>query len=96
MECFDREVVNKVPVFDEYEELTDGDMMSEFMFLGLRMTEGISMKEFCNRFGKGVFDVYGESLNRHISEGLLEKNGDILRLTRKGQDVANYVFKDFV
>ncbi len=96
LECYSREDVSSVPAPEEFEVLTDGDKQAEFMFLGLRMTEGIRPEEFLQRFGKSVYDVYGDSLNKHISEGLLETVGDRLRLTRKGQDVANYVFSDFV
>ncbi len=81
---------------NEYEELTKRDMMAEFMFLGLRMTEGISLSEFENRFGEKAFEVYRESLKNHISEGLLENFGDRVFLSRRGQDLANYVFADFL
>ena len=44
------------------ESLTEADEMAEFMFLGLRMTEGVSMEAFAEYFGKNMENVYGEVL----------------------------------
>ena len=80
----------------EDEELTKEDTYSEFMFLGLRRNEGINVKSFKKLYGDDIYDIYGEAINTHISDGLLEKCGDNIRLTRKGLDLANTVFVDFV
>ena len=80
----------------ENEELTKEDIYSEFMFLGLRRNEGINVKSFKKLYGDDIYDIYGEAINTHISDGLLEKCGDNIRLTRKGLDLANTVFVDFV
>lgn len=80
----------------ECEKLTGSDEMSEFMILGLRMTEGIEVREFFNRFSRDVFDVYKEPLDKHITEGLLECENGRIRFTKRGQDVANYCLADFV
>ena len=80
----------------EDEELTKEDIYSEFMFLGLRRNEGINVKSFKKLYGDDIYDIYGEAINTHISDGLLEKCGDNIRLTRKGLDLANTVFVDFV
>ncbi len=82
--------------FSEIEVLTDGDKMAEFMFLGLRMEKGISFSEFEKRFGKHLMEIYGEAVTKHIGEGLLVTGNGRLKLTRRGQDVSNYVFCDFV
>ncbi|MBR1860524.1 MAG: radical SAM family heme chaperone HemW [Lachnospiraceae bacterium] len=81
---------------EEKEVLSLEDKMSEFMFLGLRMTDGIDCDEFRIRFGLDIKDVYGAEIDKHTKEGLLLKEGKRLRLSRRGQDVANYVFADFV
>lgn len=44
------------------ETLTEADEMAEFMFLGLRMTEGVSVREFEEYFGKNMESIYGEVL----------------------------------
>ena len=80
----------------EDEELTKEDIYSEFMFLGLRRNEGININDFRKLYDENIYDIYGKAINTHILDGLLEKCGDNIRLTRKGLDLANTVFVDFV
>ncbi|MCR4618437.1 MAG: radical SAM family heme chaperone HemW [Lachnospiraceae bacterium] len=84
------------PIYSESERLTGGDKMSEYMFLGLRLTRGISAVDFNIKFGQEIMDIFGPAIEKHLDEKLLERDGDMIRLTRKGQDVANYVFADFI
>ena len=43
--------------------------MAEFMFLGLRMTEGVSVREFEEYFGENMESIYGEVLKKHPASG---------------------------
>ena len=72
------------------------EMMSEWMFLGLRKLAGIRDQDFINRFGQSFFDCYGEVINGLIAEGLLTWDGSVLKLTDRGQDFGNRVFMAFV
>ena len=78
------------------EELNMKAQMEEFVFLGMRKTVGISVKEFKNTFHIDIEECYGKNLERMLSEGLIEKQGDYLRLTTKGIDVSNYVFAELL
>ena len=94
----------------EKQEMTKEDRMEEFMYLGLRMTSGVSEKEFEDRFGIPLEVQFGEVLRRHISQNLIcrlqgdsgksafsEGNGSgRLALTEYGLDVANYVMADYL
>lgn len=77
------------------EILSTTSQMEEFMFLGLRLTEGISRLQFQKLFHRKIEEVYGEALNRHKREGLLFM-GNRIRFTDKGMDVADYVLTDFM
>ena len=70
--------------------------MEEFMFLGLRKTEGISREEFSAAFGRDIFDVYGAQLRKMSGQGLIEVSDGRVRLTERGTDVSNYVFSEFI
>ena len=83
------------PLFQDVEELTPEDKMEEFMYLGLRMTEGVSGSEFMHRFGYNMFSLFEPAIRKHTLLGLLEVRPPMLRLTEKGLDVANRVFEDF-
>ena len=68
---------------------------AEFMFVGLRMTSGISVEEFSRRFGKNPADFY-PAIRKWLKEGLMKENSEWLRLTRRGLAVANSIFVNFV
>lgn len=78
------------------QKLSRNDMMEEFMFLGLRMIEGVSMKKFQEDFGKSYESVYGKVTEKLIGQGLIEQNGDNVRLTKRGEDVSNYAMSEFL
>ena len=84
--------------FEEFYALSLQDEMAEYMYLGLRMSRGVSIKGFEECFGKGLFDVYGKEITRSIKEGLLaeDEEEDRIYLTDFGMDVSNYVFERFL
>ena len=83
------------PLFQDVEELTEEDLMEEFMYLGLRMTEGVSGAEFFDRFGRNMFTEFDDAIRKNLLLGLLEVHQPMLRLTEKGIDLSNRVFADF-
>ena len=78
------------------EVLTEKDEMAEFMFLGLRMTEGVSKAEFQEYFGNAVEKIYGEVLEKYKRQGMLAEKGNRIFLTRAGIHVSNVVMADFL
>lgn len=86
----------------EKQVLTVKEQMEEFMFLGLRMTEGISEQEFKRLFCREPEEVYGSVIGRNIADGLLKYEackaaGDrMLALTKRGVDLSNYVMAQFL
>ena len=81
---------------EDIEIITEEDALAEFMFLGLRLTEGVSFERFRNRFGKEMKEVYGVQMEELQREGLLEEDAAGIRLTRRGIDVSNYAFEKFL
>ena len=82
--------------YDGIEKLSLNDRMAEYMFLGMRMMSGVSISMFRQLFGTDMMNVYREPIDKHIKEGLLYMDNDRLRLTKKGIDLSNYVFCDFL
>lgn len=99
-----RKAVNDTNEYDpvnamrrERQTLTREDRMEEFMFLGLRMTEGVSEKEFEKRFGVKMEDIYGGVLHRHLEQNVIRRTPDRrIALTEYGLDVASYVMADYL
>lgn len=72
------------------------EKQEEFMFMGLRMNEGVSEAEFLRRFGESMDGVYGDEIKELISEELLVKKDGRLSLTDRGVDISNSVFEKFI
>jgi oxygen-independent coproporphyrinogen-3 oxidase len=79
-----------------YYNNTRGDEMSEYIFLGLRRTEGISLSDFALRFGEDFYSLYSTETENLIERRLLKREGDMLKLTPLGLDLSNIVFREFV
>ena len=87
---------NPEKIREKEPSLTREDEMAEFMFLGLRMTKGISKADFHRYFGCTIESVYGEVLEKYESmELLLEKDGRIF-LSREGIHVSNSIMAEFL
>lgn len=76
--------------------LTRKDAMEEFMFLGLRMTGGISEIDFVSAFGVKLETVYGDVIRQLTASGLLKRENTRLALTEWGMDVSNFVLSEFL
>ena len=84
------------PLYRDLEELDIKANMEEFMFLGLRLTRGVSRHEFNERFGVDMFEVFDRQIKRNMMLKLMEYNSPYLRLTEKGLDLSNMVMSDFL
>ena len=77
------------------EEIDRDKAAGEFMFLGLRLTEGIRIENFRQRFGMSPAVFYPQ-IESWIDGELLEDNGCFLRFTPKGLMLANSIFVHFM
>ena len=81
----------------DFVEVTSPDMaMSETMMLGMRLSEGMAKSEFERRFEISMSGVYGQEIAALASAGLIEDDGDRIRLTRQGKLLGNNVFESFI
>lgn len=78
------------------EQLSRKAQMEEFMFLGLRMTEGIHRQDFWDYFRVEIEGIYGDVLRKLQKDGLLQMQEARILLTEKGIDVSNYVLAQFL
>ena len=76
--------------------LSRNEQIEEFMFLGLRTTEGISEKLFKETFGVRIMDIYGDILQKYEAIGFMEHIETKWCLTRKGIHVSNHILADFL
>ena len=69
----------------EREAVDEDELLREKFWLGLRKTGGVE-----------YFGEFPDEVERLAAQGLLEIRGNRLRLTRRGLDLANIVFAEFV
>ena len=78
------------------EKQTKESKMKEYMMLGFRKIEGISISEFERKFIINPLFYFRFEISKLEKEKLIEVDLDNIRLTKKGLDFANMVFEKFV
>lgn len=78
------------------EEQSREDEAKEFMLLGLRKIEGVSISEFERKFQINPLFYFRFEISKLTDEDLLEVDLDSVKLTKKGLDLANLVWEEFI
>ena len=79
------------------EELTRETSLSECIFMGLRLTQGINIEEIEKRYALNFFSQYGQILEETQHQGLITvEQGHTIRLTERGMALGNVVFEKFL
>lgn len=84
------------PIPSEVERLEGPKRAAEAIMLALRTTQGIGLDDFKERYGIDIVRHYAPVVSRFSQAGLLERIGDIMRLTERGRFLANDVCGAFV
>lgn len=77
-------------------QISRNDEISETMFLGLRLIEGVYVEDFIRRFGMSPFDIYRDRFKKLKKQDLLDYNSKKIWLTDKGIDLSNVVFQEML
>jgi oxygen-independent coproporphyrinogen-3 oxidase len=80
----------------EEQELSEADVRAEALFLGMRLMRGVDVRHYRESFGVDLREAHAADLDRFREAGLLEFDGDMVRLTRSGALLSNEVFTAFV
>jgi len=70
--------------------------MEEFMFLGLRMKNGVNAAKFERTFRLHLREVFGKAIEELMGQGLLFEHEGNYALTDRGIDYGNYCFSYFI
>lgn len=68
----------------------------DFMMMGLRLIKGIDLELYKQRFGRELLDMYGKQVDKLKQIGMLELEGNHLRLSRAGLFVSNSVIAELI
>ncbi len=77
-------------------QLNMDDAMAEFMFLGLRMSDGVTGEDFKDKFCVDLETIFGKELNQMLQQGLLKLENKHISLTLRGMLLSNRVFSSFL
>ncbi len=83
-----------IRIVDEVQTLED--KRKEYMLLGLRKIEGVLIQKFKEKFIENPIFLFRKELEKLVNEELIAIDGDCIRLTNKGLDLANIVWEEFV
>lgn len=78
------------------ELLNDESKIDEYMMLSLRKISGVNISEFKRKFNQNPIIRYNKILEKLIKEELIEIDGNNIRLSSKGIDLANLVWEEFI
>ena len=78
------------------EHLSQKEQMEEEMFLGLRKKSGVSMARFEEKFGRSFDGLYGEIVRDLVQQGLMQIEGDRVRMTKRGLFLGDTVAERFI
>lgn len=102
VEAYSKRQNESLNIKEQVDTLSLEEQMEEYMFLGLRLIEGISEENFYQTFGRKLREVYPGIVERLEKQGLLicrkEKEGETGRiaLSEFGLDVSNIVMAEFL
>ena len=85
-------IENRQTPIVEQTQLSDNERRAEAVFLGMRLMKGVDTREYEQSFGVDLRVEHNEDLSRFYEAGLIEFDGDVLRLTRAGALMSNEVF----
>lgn len=78
------------------EQQTSQDQKREYMLLGLRKIDGVSINQFKQKFVENPIYLFRKEIQKLVEEKLIEVDGDNIHLTNKGLDLANLVWEEFI
>lgn len=78
------------------DHLSQKEQIEEEMFLGLRKKSGVSMARFEEKFGQSFAGLYGEIVRDLVQQGLMQIEGDHVRMTKRGLFLGDTVAERFI
>ena len=90
------DALQAVPTLEGWEHLSQEITCSETMFLGLRLLDGLRLSKASARAGVDLAKKFQAPIQECIQLGLLEQDGDCLKLTKPAYLIANQAFTRFL
>ena len=85
-----------LPMVETVEKIGRELEIAETLMMGLRLSEGIKISDFKNRFGITPEGMYKDTITELLSHKLIERNQSSIKLTERGRLLGNEVFSRFL
>ena len=89
-------IFNDKNILEEKEDLDKLDLMKEYVILLLRLKDGIDILKFKTKFDVNIFDVFKTEIDKLVKQNLIVVNNKNILLTKRGSEVANIVWQEFI
>ena len=89
-------VLQGIPTVGGWEQLSQETVCSETMFLGLRLLDGLNLSDASALISVDLAEKFRIPIQECIQLGLLEQDGDCLKLTKPAYLIANQAFTRFL
>lgn len=89
-------ILNNKKIIEINEILNNKDEIFEYVMLRLRLTDGLCLSEFKNKFGIDFYEIYEDAIKELTKANLIVEYKKNIKLTLKGMDLSNYVFRKFL
>jgi len=70
--------------------------LEESFFLGLRLNRGVDLRKVAADFGQAMLESVRPTIAELATAGLMQEEGDFVRLTARGRLLSNEVFQRFL
>ena len=77
-------------------EVSSAAALEEAFFLGLRLSCGVDLRQVAAEFGEDAIADFSKAIADFVRTGLMERQGDVIRLTPRGRLLSNEVFERFI
>jgi oxygen-independent coproporphyrinogen-3 oxidase len=88
--------VQKQDILFELEDETTAQQKADFIIMQLRLTRGLELKAYGERFGSDFLSDYNETVKKYVATGYLEAENGFVRLASKARFVSNQILQEFV
>ena len=86
--------IETVYEIEEVQELEE--RKREYMLLSLRTIEGVAISKFKEKYIDNPIFLFRKELEKLVEEKLVVIDGDDIKLTNKGLDLANLIWEEFI
>lgn len=96
IESYIKSINNRNSHIENIESVDRNSSIEEYMFLGLRIRNGISKNDFYKRFNVDIFNVYGKQINKLKEKNLIVETNDNIKLSKEAVSISNSILVEFI